>query len=123
MTCKCGCETNIADPRLVTGVRTIFGMLGHSAPVNSGCRCEKHNKEVGGAAHSYHVKGLAVDLGITDPDEKEETAVLARKLGFGGIGWAKWGIHLDLGPVRPDWRYDAQGKVISGKQDLSTSQL
>lgn len=30
--------------------------------VNSGYRCEKLNKEVGGEEDSYHLKGLAVDL-------------------------------------------------------------
>lgn len=30
--------------------------------INSGCRCEKHNAEVGGTNGSFHTKGLAADL-------------------------------------------------------------
>ena len=45
---------NVLDP-----VRAAFGK---PIKVNSGYRCEKHNKEVGGAKNSQHVLGQAADI-------------------------------------------------------------
>ena len=36
--------------------------LGMPIVVNSGYRCEKHNKEVGGVKNSQHLKGEAADI-------------------------------------------------------------
>ena len=35
--------------------------------INSGYRCLELNKAVGGAATSQHTKGMAADVGVTDP--------------------------------------------------------
>lgn len=40
--------------------------LGKPVFVNSGYRCEKHNKEVGGVANSQHMKGEAADVCCED---------------------------------------------------------
>jgi uncharacterized protein YcbK (DUF882 family) len=32
--------------------------------ITSGCRCESHNKRVGGAENSMHTKGLAADIKV-----------------------------------------------------------
>ena len=40
--------------------------LGKPVTVNSGYRCEKHNREVGGAANSQHMKGEAADIRCSD---------------------------------------------------------
>lgn len=45
---------NVLDP-----VRDAFGK---PIKVNSGYRCEKHNKEVGGAKNSQHLLGQAADI-------------------------------------------------------------
>lgn len=45
---------NLLDP-----VRDAFGK---PIKVNSGYRCEKHNKEVGGAKNSQHLLGQAADI-------------------------------------------------------------
>ncbi len=60
--CKCGCGKNDADQRLVDMCETIRRELGVPVRVNSGCRCEKHNRAVGGVKSSKHLKGLAADL-------------------------------------------------------------
>lgn len=44
--------------------------LGKPVFVNSGYRCEKHNKEVGGVTNSQHMKGEAADLRIDGKPEK-----------------------------------------------------
>ena len=60
--CKCGCGKNNIDskpPKLAQKVRDKLNM---PVRVNSGVRCEKRNKAVGGVENSYHVQGLAADL-------------------------------------------------------------
>jgi hypothetical protein len=32
--------------------------------INSGCRCPKHNREVDGSDHSYHLVGKAADIRV-----------------------------------------------------------
>lgn len=60
--CKCGCGKDDVDPKLVQLCETIRQAAGVPVRVNSGCRCEKHNKKVGGTANSYHTQGKAADL-------------------------------------------------------------
>ena len=40
--------------------------LGKPIIVNSGYRCAKHNREVGGATNSQHMKGEAADIRCDD---------------------------------------------------------
>ena len=61
-TCKCGCGTNIIDQRVINMAQTIRDELGVPVRINSGCRCEKHNANVGGVENSKHTKGFAADL-------------------------------------------------------------
>ena len=60
--CKCGCGFNIIDQRVINMAQTIRDALGVPVRVNSGCRCKKHNANVGGVKGSNHTKGLAADL-------------------------------------------------------------
>ena len=67
--CRCGCEmpaearqniealvANVLDP-----VRDEYGKPIY---VNSGYRCEKHNKAVGGVPKSQHMLGQAADISV-----------------------------------------------------------
>ena len=67
--CRCGCEmpaevqaniealvSNVLDP-----VREAYGKPIY---VNSGYRCEKHNKAVGGVPRSQHLVGQAADISV-----------------------------------------------------------
>ncbi len=60
--CHCGCGFNIIDQRIINMAQVIREALGVPIHVNSGCRCEKHNANVGGVKGSNHTKGLAADL-------------------------------------------------------------
>lgn len=60
--CHCDCSFNIIDQRVINMAQTIRDALGVPVRVNSGCRCDKHNKSVGGVKASNHTKGLAADL-------------------------------------------------------------
>lgn len=60
----CCSETPI-DEKLVEILQKLREHFGASVTVNSGYRCEKHNKNVGGASKtSQHMKGKAADIVI-----------------------------------------------------------
>lgn len=62
-TCKCGCGLNNIDLRLVKILEDYFrNYYNAETIVTSGCRCAKHNAEVGGVQGSRHVLGKAADF-------------------------------------------------------------
>lgn len=76
--------------------------MGHPLICNSGYRSPQHNKAVGGARGSYHMRGIAFDISMDNVDPHKFEAA-ARKVGFTGIGLyppqkphgAKGFIHID----------------------------
>lgn len=61
-TCKCGCEMNNIDLKLVNVLEDIRNHFGQACVVTSGCRCASNNKKVGGVQGSRHVLGKAADI-------------------------------------------------------------
>lgn len=53
--CKCGCGLEKISPRTVEMFQRVRDKCGYPLIVTSGCRCEKHNKAVGGVADSAHL--------------------------------------------------------------------
>lgn len=71
--------------------------------VNSWCRCPVHNKAIGGAPESYHLKGMAVDIvarGLTAHQTWEECFSLQLEGLIGGLGKYASFVHVDRGPKR-----------------------
>lgn len=56
------CGENKIDQRVINMAEEIRQKLGVPVNVNSGYRCETHNRKVGGVKGSNHTKGLAADL-------------------------------------------------------------
>jgi zinc D-Ala-D-Ala carboxypeptidase len=83
----------------LVALRAIVGPL----KINSGHRCAGHNRAVGGARSSMHVRAIAADISLSGHDRKE-LALAARKVGFGGIGYGRTFLHVDLG-ARRAWTY------------------
>jgi hypothetical protein len=83
--------------------------MGHPLLLTSGYRSPAHNAAVGGAKGSYHMKGTAFDINMSnvDPHRCEEEA---RRVGFTGIGiYARSGfLHVDTRDGY--WRGVQQGK-------------
>ena len=65
-TCPCGCGQNQIDSQLVAKLQQVREESGVVMVVNSGFRCEKHNKEVGGKSGSAHTRGRAADIACRD---------------------------------------------------------
>lgn len=70
--CRCGkCEMPAeVEGNLMALVENVLEpareKLGMPIIVNSGYRCERHNKAVGGVANSQHLRGEAVDIRCAD---------------------------------------------------------
>lgn len=65
--------------------------------VNSGFRCNTHNREVRGAAKSYHTLGLATDITAPKKTIDELLAIIQRSTIFehGGVIVYTTFIHVD----------------------------
>lgn len=91
----CG-NTYFAAPVLVKALQELRDLIGKAIHVNSCCRCNKHNKKVGGHIDSWHTRGLAVDIRV-DGYSSQELAALADQIpefGNGTIGVYKNFIHV-----------------------------
>ena len=63
--CKCGCGYDAINYNLVSLLEDIRGHFGgNPLIITSGCRCAKHNANVGGVQGSRHVLGKAADFYI-----------------------------------------------------------
>ena len=60
--CKCGCGADYIDSLLVETLQVIREDAGVPLIINSGVRCVKHNKKVGGVPNSQHTLGKAADI-------------------------------------------------------------
>ncbi len=77
--CKCGCGFNAVDVDLLAGLQALRDLAGRPISITSACRCESHNKRVGGASKSQHKYAKAADIviqGLTPG----EMATLAEKV-------------------------------------------
>ena len=106
-TCKCGCGKNNIDQRVIDMAETIRKALGVPVRVTSGCRCEKHNKAVGGTKGSFHVQGKAADLACSlgavkmfDTARKLKTEGKLPDLEYCILYRTKNIIHIDCGKKR-----------------------
>ena len=63
--------------------------------INSAWRSVEKNKEVGGKSNSSHLKGLAVDISVTNSRQRFIGLKALIQAGFNRIGVAKTFIHVD----------------------------
>lgn len=96
MACKCGCGGTINDNELYTYLDIARDFADIPFVINSGYRCEAHNKAVGGKPTSSHTKGLAVDIKATTSTQRAKILHGLVLAGFTRIGIAKSFIHADL---------------------------
>lgn len=105
------CSTVKIDSKLVEYLQMIRDHFGKPVTINSGYRCDVHNKKVGGATGSRHTKGEAADI-VVSGVTPAEVAKYAESIGIKGIGLyeAKDGnfVHVDTRTSKSFWYGHAQ---------------
>lgn len=94
--CHCGCGDDYMDITFVNRLQRMREIYGKPIKINSGFRCEAHNKAIGGSKTSSHLKGLAVDIGYSGSTDRYELILAALEAGFNRIGIAEDFIHIDM---------------------------
>ena len=101
--CKCGCGGVKANADLLVLLEDIRFHFGSAVRINSGYRCEKHNKAVGGAPASTHLSGLGADIKVIGVDPQVIYAYADKKLGkAGGVALYPTWVHVDV--RKKKWR-------------------
>lgn len=107
LTCKCGCGFSDMSPKLLVLLQALRYVLGFPLTITSACRCESHNRAVGGYPSSRHKLGQAIDISTKNmtAGAKQRLLEFALFLGFKGIGIGKDFIHLDVRDNPAIWTY------------------
>lgn len=95
--CKCGCGLADPDPGLIDVLERVRDAIDSPLIIVSGHRCERHNRNVGGAKRSYHVLGKAADVrAARAPLASVYNAAAAVLRGRGGLKMYKTFVHIDV---------------------------
>lgn len=62
--CKCGCGFDVVDAGLLSVLESIRARFSVPVTINSGARCQRHNKAMGGRPDSMHLLGKAADIRV-----------------------------------------------------------
>ena len=91
------------EPEAMDKLQALRDRLGTPLMLNSAYRSPEHNRAVGGAKASQHLKARAFDVSMANHDPAEFEAA-ARAVGFTGFGFYPRNdfIHVDIGPAR-EW--------------------
>ena len=102
--CQCGCGFDEIDLELIEVLEDMREHFGVSVRINSGCRCVKHNKAVGGTKNSQHVKGTAADIVVLGVSPSEVHTYLADQYPNAyGLGRYNTFTHIDVRPRKARW--------------------
>ena len=111
--CKCGCEmtedvlANIT--KLANQLQYVRDNVAMPININSGYRCEVHNKSVGGSENSQHLLGKAADIviqgldPILDTYDYLEELILSGEILQGGLGMYQTFTHYDIRKIKARW--------------------
>ena len=103
--CKCGkCDYDTIDAELLVILEDVREHFGKPVIINSGNRCPTHNKNVGGATNSYHVRGRAADIVVKGVSPDIVHAYLDGKYPTQyGLGKYKTFTHIDRRSTKSRW--------------------
>ncbi len=103
------CKVTKIDTDLVSICQKVRNRFGTQVIINSGYRCSKHNKSVGGVSKSKHLEGTAADIQVKGI-KPIEVAKYCESIGVKGIGLYTWGCHIDTRTKKGFWESDKQIK-------------
>jgi len=93
--CPC-CGKNEMNQLFIDTLRVAREYSNTPFVINSGYRCEKHNKKIGGVSSSTHIVGAAADIHCTESRQRALILCGLLEAGFSRIGIAKTFIHVDM---------------------------
>lgn len=92
----CGCGGSlIVNHKAMDALQSFRTIIGVPFTPNSACRCQKHNRNWGGAPSSKHLEGIAFDIPILPGMSRDLIKETARQVGFTGIGDYDTFNHVD----------------------------
>lgn len=108
--CKCGCGKKDVSDELLKVLEAIRTKLAEPVYLSSVCRCQKHNKDVGGKEWSAHTESPchAVDITVNNSYNRYVIIESAIEHGFNRIGVASDFVHIDKSTNLPSpfvWLY------------------
>lgn len=94
---------------LANQLQALRDHLGKPITITSGYRSKEHNKKIGGALDSFHVRGMAADIQVAGMKPKEvaeeiEKLIKEGKMMEGGIGIYNSWTHYDFRNKRIRWK-------------------
>lgn len=107
--CKCerpDCDAAPMNSDTVAKLEVFREAWGKPIVLTSARRCTYRNKIEGGAPHSYHLVGQALDTVLRNHTEALDYAKLARECGFCGVGIGKRLVHIDTRKTPYQWTYN-----------------
>lgn len=104
-------RTSRLNGRLKSMLHTVQKHFGKPVLVVSGCRSRAHNRRIGGASKSWHLRCMAADITIKGVSKGRLLRYVARLPGRGGVGsyCRSSAVHVDVGPRR-NWYWGCRGK-------------
>jgi uncharacterized protein YcbK (DUF882 family) len=94
--------------RLSNNLQKLRNHLGQRITINSGYRSPAHNKNVGGAPNSTHMRGLAADIVVLGVDPIDVAATIERliadgEMEEGGLKAYQTFTHYDIRGTKTRW--------------------
>lgn len=108
--CKDGSDEIILDSGLVEILQKVRSHFGKAVSITSAYRTPSHNRSVGGATSSYHVKGQAADFTVTGVLNRDVAKYL-QDIGAKGIGLYDYiggFVHVDTREKKYFWQQDSR---------------
>lgn len=103
--CRCGCGYDTVDTELIKILERIREYFSVVVTVNSGTRCEQHNRAVGGGRMSQHLLGKAADITVKDAPPNIVARFVERVCpDTGGVGRYKEFTHVDVRETKSRWK-------------------
>jgi len=102
LACKCGkCDTTVEEinSNLVYQLQKLRDSFGLPIKIASGYRCPEHNKAIGGAPNSQHMRGTAVDIctrHLRGEQRYQLIQLIFRLSTFNGVGIGGGRLHVDV---------------------------
>jgi uncharacterized protein YcbK (DUF882 family) len=102
--CRCNCGFDDISPVLIKALQELRDTIAQAIHVSSGCRCEAHNRRVGGSRQSQHIRGTAADISCRWLTPQELRRYALQIEAFKGIGLYRGFLHVDVrGGARVRW--------------------